>query len=95
MPFLAKLESGKDPSLAASLTELGSILEKTHPDEAKAWSVSGDILYLSGNDAVALEKYKRCIQLNAGVFSVWRNTLTILESRKSFSEMMDIAEKAF
>lgn len=94
MPFLARLESGKDPSLGARLTELGSILEKTHPDEAKAWSVSGDILYLSGNDAVALEKYKRCIQLNAGVFSVWRNTLTILESRKNFSEMMDIAEKA-
>ncbi|MFM8371963.1 MAG: tetratricopeptide repeat protein [Bacteroidota bacterium] len=94
MPFLSRLESGKDPSLANSLTELGAILEKTHPDEAKAWSVSGDILYLSGNDAGALEKYKRCIQLNAGVFSVWRNALNILESRKDFPEMMDIAEKA-
>lgn len=94
MPFLTKLESGIDPSIAASLIELGAILEKTHSDEAKAWSVSGDILYLSGRDSDALERYKRCIQLNAGVFSVWKNALAILENRKSFQEMLEIAEKA-
>lgn len=94
MPFLSRLESGKEPSIVAGMLELGAILEKTHPDEAKAWSVSADILYLSGKDADALEKYKRCIQLNAGVFSVWKNALTILDNQKNFPEMMDIAEKA-
>ena len=58
MPFLSRLESGKDPSLVAGMLELGAILEKTHPDEAKAWSVSADILYLAGKDADALERYK-------------------------------------
>jgi tetratricopeptide (TPR) repeat protein len=94
MPFLSRLESGKDPSLVAGMLELGTILEKTHPDEAKAWSVSADILYLAGKDADALERYKRCIQLNAGVFSVWKNALTILDNQKNYPEMMDIAEKA-
>lgn len=94
MPFLARLESGRDAALVPGLTELGAILENTHPDEAKAWSVSGDILYLAGKDADALQKYRRCFQLNAGVFSVWKNALTILESQKNYPEMMDIAEKA-
>lgn len=94
MPFLSRLESGKDPSIVAGMLELGAILEKTHPDEAKAWSVSADILYLAGKDADALERYKRCIQLNAGVFSVWKNALTILDNQKNYPEMMDIAEKA-
>lgn len=94
VPYLSKLEGGKDPALTQTMTDLGAILEKTHPDEAKAWSLSGDILYLANRGQEALERYRRCIKLNASVFSVWDNTLSILSDEKNYAEMQKTAEQA-
>lgn len=94
VPFLAKLEKGADPSLASIMLELGGLLEKAHPDEPKAWSISGDMLYLTNKNTEALEKYRQCIKLNPAVFSVWDNTLNILRDQKNFPEMLSVAEKA-
>lgn len=93
-PFLAKLESGKDAALTQNMIDLGAILEKAHPDEAKAWSLSGDILYLANRSQEALERYRRCIKLNASVFSVWENALTILADEKNYGELQQLAEQA-
>jgi len=94
IPFVDKLNQRPDPALSQNLIELGSILEKTHPEDAKAWSISGDLLYLSNRPAEALEKYRQCIRLNPRVFSVWDNTLTILAGQKNYDEMLRIAEQA-
>jgi tetratricopeptide (TPR) repeat protein len=93
-PFLGKLSAGKDPGIIPAMTELGIQLEKTHPDEAKAWSASGDIFYLSNRNAEALERYRQCMKLNAGVFAVWDNALRILQDQKNYPEMSRVAEKA-
>lgn len=93
-PFLSKLESGKDPALTQNMIDLGAALEKAHPDEAKAWSLSGDILYLANRSTEALERYRRCIKLNASVFSVWENALTILADQKNYAELQNLAEQA-
>jgi tetratricopeptide (TPR) repeat protein len=94
LPYFSRLEKGNDPALIANLLELGSILEKTHPESAKSWSVSGDILYFDNQNEKALEKYKKCIQLNASIFSVWENSLEILQNTAKYAEMYSIAEKA-
>lgn len=94
VPFFNKLTAGNDPALVQNMLELGAILEKTHPEEAKAWSLSGDMLYLSNNSSAALEKYRRCIELNPSVFSVWDNTLSILREQKNYAEMERIGEQA-
>lgn len=94
LPFLTKIAGGKDAALTQNILELGALLEKTHPDEAKTWSVSGDILYLSNRSAEALERYRRCIELNPNVFSVWDNSLSILLEQKNYSEAERLAEKA-
>lgn len=94
LPFFGKLGNNSDPALAQNLLELGAILEKTHADDAKAWSVSGDLLYYSNRPVEALEKYRQCIRLSPRVFSVWDNTLTILAEQKNFDEMLRFAEQA-
>ncbi len=94
MPFLSKIEGGKDPALAQNLLALGALLEQAHPDDPKAWSASGDLLYLNNQNAEALEKYRRCIRLNPGVFSVWDNMLNILRLQKNYAETEKEAEKA-
>lgn len=94
LPYFEKLNKNPDPAMVQSLLDLGAILEKTHPEEAKAWSISGDLLYLSDRPTEALEKYRQCIKLSPRVFSVWDNTLTILAEQKNFDEMLRFAEKA-
>ncbi len=94
LPYFEKLGANPDPALAQNLLELGAILEKTHADDAKAWSISGDLLYYSNRPTEALEKYRQCIRLSPRVFSVWDNTLTILAEQKNFDEMLRFAEQA-
>lgn len=94
VPFLTKITTGTDPVLTQNILELGGLLEQAHPEDAKAWSLSGDILYLAGHSAEALEKYRRCIKLNPAVFSVWDNMLSILREQKNFKEAESMAEQA-
>jgi tetratricopeptide (TPR) repeat protein len=94
LPYFTRLEKGNDAALMTNLLDLGAILEKIHPENPKSWSISGDILYFDNQNDKALEKYKKCIQLNATVFSVWENTLEILQNTSKYAEMYPIAEKA-
>jgi tetratricopeptide (TPR) repeat protein len=94
MPYLQKMGAGGDAASTQSLLDLGALLEKNHPDEAKAWSLSGDLLYQADRSAEALERYRKCIKLNPTVFAVWENALTILATQKNYDEMLSTAEKA-
>lgn len=94
LPFITKLAAGTDVALTQKMLDLGDVLEKTHPNEAKAWSLSGDLRYQANQPAAALERYRRCLQLNPKVFAVWENTLTILADQKSYDELLSTAEKA-
>ena len=94
MPYLEKLDKEQDPSLLGSLIALCETLEKTHPDDPRAWSISGDVLYLGNRPQQALEKYRKCLQLNPKVFSVWENTLTILRDAGQYDELLRVSEQA-
>lgn len=94
LPFFPKLDAGTDAALTQKMLELGDLLEKTHPNEAKAWSLSGDLRYHANQPAAALERYRHCLQLKPKVFAVWENTLTILAEQKGYDELLRTAEKA-
>lgn len=94
LPFFPKLGAGNDAALTQNLLELGGLVEKAHPDDPKAWSLSGDLFYHANRPADALERYRRCIKLNPTVFSVWENTLDILNQQKNYDEMLRFSEQA-
>lgn len=94
LPFFPKLDAGNDPALTSALLQLGAALEAAHTDDPKAWSISGDLLYHANRPAEALEKYRKCIQLNPTVFSVWENTLSILDEEHNYDEMVRLSEQA-
>lgn len=94
MPYFEQIGRKKDPNLESELLALGALLEKNHPDDAKAWSLSGDLYYHTGQAEKALERYQKCIQLNPTVFAVWDNTLTLLAVQKKYDAMLSTAEKA-
>ena len=94
LPFFPKLDAGNDAALTQNLLDLGATLENTHPEDPKAWSLSGDLLYHANRPAEALEKYRRCISLNPKVFSVWDNALAILQDQKNYPDMLKLGEQA-
>lgn len=94
MPYLQKMTGKQDQATTQSLLDLGVLLENTHNDDAKAWSLSGDLFYQAGRNAEALDRYRKCIGLNPTVFAVWDNTLTLLAAQKHFDELLQTAERA-
>jgi len=94
MPYFLKMRADEDAALAPNLLELAALLEKNHPDEAKAWSLSGDLFYHTNRPSEALDRYRQCIKLNPTVFAVWENTLSLLAAQKNYNEMLSTAERA-
>jgi tetratricopeptide (TPR) repeat protein len=94
LPYFEKLRRGMEPNAVQALLDLGALVEAAHPDEPKAWSMSGDLLYLANRPQEALARYRTCIKLNPTVFSVWENTLAILHEQKNYDEMLVFAERA-
>lgn len=95
MPYLVKIQNGQaEPALLQALLPLGDAVEKAHPAEAKAWSLSGDLYYLAGRNDEALPRYQQCLKLRSNVFSVWKNTLEILLGKGKFAEALPLAEQA-
>ncbi|MCC7244790.1 MAG: tetratricopeptide repeat protein [Saprospiraceae bacterium] len=94
MPYFDKIGDQTEPALASALIDLGMAIETAHPDDAKAWSVSGDLFYLLNKPTEALTRYQKCIKLNPGVFNVWENALSILAEQQRYDEMTTTAEAA-
>ena len=94
MPYFSKMSAGNDPALVQNLLDLAGLLEKNHADDAKAWSLSGDLYFHANRSAEALERYLRCIKLNPTVFAVWENTLTLLAEQKNYDQLLKVAEQA-
>jgi tetratricopeptide (TPR) repeat protein len=94
MPYFAKIQGANDPAFVQNLLDLGVLAEQNHPDDPKAWSLSGDLFYHADRPEEALTRYRRCISLNPTVFAVWDNTLTLLAAQKNYDELLRTAERA-
>ncbi|MCO6480997.1 MAG: tetratricopeptide repeat protein [Phaeodactylibacter sp.] len=94
MPFIQRVADTGDRQLAAAALELSSILEEVHPEEAKAYSASGDLLYYSGKKQEALEKYKKTLELDDTVFLVWEQAMHIYNEERQYEDLLAFSEQA-
>lgn len=94
IPFIRKVADTGDPALADAVLQLTEILETVHPDDAKGFSASGDLLYYSNRRTQAIEKYKKTLKLNDSVFAVWEQLLYALEEEHRYEELAETAEEA-
>ncbi len=83
-----------DKKLAAALLELTSILEEVHQNDAKAFAVSGDVLYNSGQLEQALGKYKKTLELDESVYLVWENLLFIYSELRDYDNLVKNSKEA-
>lgn len=94
IPFTRHLMDKPDSSLASTLTDLTSILVKTHPDEAKSHALYADILSLAGNNSEARKEYEHTLVLDNSVFTVWEQLLYILADQKDYDALIKTADRA-
>jgi len=94
MPFIQKVADTGDQDLANVALQLTDILERVHPEEAKAFAAAGDLLYYSGKPIEALEKYKKSLEFDDTVFLVWEQVLRIHLDAKDFQSLRKDSEYA-
>lgn len=70
----------------AYANELASIMTKTHPDEAKAFSVYGDVLFQEKKYIEARDSYKKALKLNDQIYQIWEQLLRIEVSQGDFQQ---------
>jgi tetratricopeptide (TPR) repeat protein len=94
LPYAQKIAEGKNKALAATGLELAQIIETAHPTEAKSYSLAGDMLYYNGKVAEAIEKYKKCTQINKSVYAVWEQLMYAQEELGLYPDMLKTSEQA-
>jgi len=93
MPYIVKVGDSDDEAFKEKAVELGRVLTEVHPDDAKAYSVYGDLLYQMRDNQGAMEAYEKTLTINKGVYSVWEQMLYILAEDYNMEKMAEISEK--
>ena len=65
-----------------------------YPEEAKAYALYGDALWLANNSDDAISQYEQAIALNKSVFQVWDQLMMILAYSERFEKLEQIAIEA-
>ena len=94
IPYIQKVASTGDKDLADSAIELAKILTDVHPNEAKSFSVYGDLLNHSGRSKLALEKYLKTLELDNSVFTVWEQVMYLNYELQDFDALLKTSNDA-
>ncbi len=92
-PFINKVAETKEPALIDATLDLASILRQAHPNDAKAFSISGDLLYYAEKPQEALVQYQKTTQLNESIFAVWEQILYIHAESNNADDLIATSEK--
>ena len=94
LPFAQKIGERKDKALATAGLELAEILERSHPNDAKAFAFVADMLYHNDRLPESLVKYKRCLELNKTIYAVWEQKMYVEEELGLFDELLKTSNSA-
>lgn len=94
IPYLVSFSKNPDPALGGALAELTGQLVRTHPKEAKAFAIHGDVLSILGRRQEAIDAYLTSTSLNGSVYVVWEQLLSLLMSQRSYDDLIRQADAA-
>ena len=83
-----------DFTARAYANELASIMTKTHPDEAKAFAIYGDVLFQEKKYTEARDSYKKALKLNDQIYQIWEQLIRIEVSQGDFKQAVADGEEA-
>lgn len=73
---------------------LNKLLIKTHPDEAKPYTIYGDFLYQDKKLESANKNYLKAIELDSSKFAIWSQVMFIEGELEDYDNMLIHAKKA-
>lgn len=90
-PYLLGVEDSDKKEEAHTLAQ---IVVETHPDEAKAHAIYGDLLYQDEQNEDALLQYEQALELDQSVFEVWQQVFFILSDMQRYQDLADRTDAA-
>jgi len=94
VPYIKEVSESKDDALKAEAISLTQLLTETHPDQAKAFSVHGDMLNYCEKPLEALPQYQRAVALESNAFMVWEQIFFINSGLNQPKELLQYTEMA-
>lgn len=94
IPYVEKINEKYDPAISAELISLAEILAKTHPKEAKVYSLTGDINNLSNKRDEAIKAYKTAISLDKSTYTVWEQLMELQFITRDANGLFNTSENA-
>jgi tetratricopeptide (TPR) repeat protein len=94
IPYVISFSKSHDAALGSALVDLTGQLVKTHPKDAKAYAIHGDVLSILNRKQEAIKAYTQSTSLNGGVYTVWEQLLSLLKTQRSYDELIRQAELA-
>lgn len=73
---------------------LSKKLIETHPDEADAYAVAGDVYMETQHEAEAVEMYKKALNKGADNYNVWHNVIRLSYINEKYDDVIKYAEEA-
>ena len=74
--------------------ELADILIATHPGEAKAYAIKGDLYYIDKKDSIALPAYLKALELRKEIFAVWQQVMLIYNTQHDWVKLDKVCNDA-
>lgn len=88
IPYVADFSDSGDTLLGHTLLDLSRQLTSTHPKEAKAYALQGDVSSILGMRKDAIAAYTQATSLNGGVYVVWEQLISLLIAQRSWDEVI-------
>jgi tetratricopeptide (TPR) repeat protein len=91
-PYLQYFDAKKENKTEA--LDLSEILVKTHPNEAMAYSIRGDVLSYSDKTDEAIIAYNKALSLKTDVFAVWQQLFFLYNQKQQWDTLLKLTTEA-
>ena len=94
IPFVEKYAENQSEDLGGALLTLTETLTLIHPDDAKSFSIRGDVLYINNNKPEAIQSYQKTLELDDTNYLVWIQLMQVLDEENQLKDLSIIALNA-
>lgn len=95
IPFIQEMT--EDDSISADnllVLELSDVILKAHPEDIKALTAKGDVLYSMGKNSEAITYYKRAVEKPEPPASIWLQLFSLLLEKDDYASVVEYGGKA-
>ena len=93
-PFINVIVSSADQELKNKILQTAEDLTLAHPNDAKSFSIYGDLLSHADKEKEATLVFEQTLKLDQTVFTVWEQLFYLYESQSRFNDLLKSTEAA-